>query len=236
MDGLNWYVYCYNNPIFYVDGLGLDPVPAWAIRLAQDRGTMEDYLEALRVDRSGTAGSWQGSASYTVTLAIAKVRGTYIYNWTGEHVTDEFKAKVYEVANKLGVWPEDLMAVMAFESWLDPSTVNSIGATGLIQFMPSTAASLGTSTYALSQMSAVEQMDYVYKYLSQFGSLYTLEDIYMAILWPAAVGQSNDYVLWWGGSVEYNQNNGLDVNGDGKITKEEAAQKVKERQESYGKA
>ena len=85
-------------------------------------------------------------------------------------------------------------------------------------------------------MSAVEQMDYVYKYLSQFGSLYTLEDIYMAILWPAAVGQSNDYVLWWGGSVEYNQNNGLDVNGDGKITKEEAAQKVKERQESYGKA
>ena len=95
---------------------------------------MEDYLEALRVDRSGTAGSWQGSASYTVTLAIAKVRGTYIYNWTGEHVTDEFKAKVYEVANKLGVWPEDLMAVMAFESWLDPSTVNSIGATGPVSY------------------------------------------------------------------------------------------------------
>jgi len=48
------------------------------------------------------------------------------YNWKKEglpsspYVTDEFLLKVLEIADKLGVDPDDLMAVMAWESWLDP--------------------------------------------------------------------------------------------------------------------
>ena len=50
---------------------------------------------------------------------------------------------------------------MVFESRLNPQAVNPIsGATGLIQFMPSTARG-GTTTAVLKRMSNVQQLDYV---------------------------------------------------------------------------
>lgn len=42
------------------------------------------------------------------------------------------------------------------------------GAIGLIQFMPSTAKGLGTSTSALKQMTAVDQLAYVEKYFAPY--------------------------------------------------------------------
>jgi hypothetical protein len=54
----------------------------------------------------------------------------------------------------------------------------------------------------------------------------TLEDLYMAIIWPAAVGQKNDYVMFRAGSKEYAQNP-LDVGNKGFITKEDAASYVR---------
>lgn len=48
-------------------------------------------------------------------------------------------------------------------------------------------------------MSAVEQLDYVYKYYNErwyLGELKTLSDIYMVTLWPAAVGKDENYVLY----------------------------------------
>ena len=64
------------------------------------------------------------------------------------------------------------------------------------------------------------------------GKLTSVEDVYMAILWPAAVGKSNDHVLFekpatLTGKSAYEQNAGLDSNKDGKVTKQEAAAKVK---------
>ena len=65
------------------------------------------------------------------------------------------------------------MAVMSFETGgtFNPGIRNAAGsgATGLIQFMPSAAAGLGTSTQALAGMSRAEQMKYVEKYLSNKG-------------------------------------------------------------------
>jgi len=58
--------------------------------------------------------------------------------------------------------------------------------------------------------------------------LKTLEDLYMAILWPAAVGKEPGYVLFRDGTLAYTQNDGLDVNKNGQITKQEAAAKVRE--------
>ena len=122
---------------------------------------------------------------------------------------------------------------MAFETGrtLSPSIRNSIGATGLIQFIPSTARGLGTTTDALAQMTRVEQMDYVLKYFKAGPvrkiAAPTLEDLYMQILWPRAVGKPLDYVLFSYPSKAYEQNKGLDINKDGNITKEEAAAKVR---------
>src|SRR5690606_5614898 len=91
---------------------------------------------------------------------IAGVRGN-------PHVTQAFIDKVEAISARIGTKPEYLMAVMSFESaqTFSPDVVNRLsGATGLIQFIPPTAQGLGTSTYALSQMSAIEQLDYVEKY------------------------------------------------------------------------
>jgi len=50
---------------------------------------------------------------------------------------------------------------------------------------------------ALARMSELQQLDYVKRYFQPYrGRLRTLEDIYMAILWPAAIGKPNNYALF----------------------------------------
>jgi hypothetical protein len=81
-------------------------------------------------------------------------------------------------------------------------------------------------------MSAVAQLDYVKSYFTRFkGRLKTLEDVYMAILYPAVVGKSSDHVLFQEGKKTYSQNKGFDANSDGKITLKEISQKVQEKYE-----
>lgn len=152
----------------------------------------------------------------------------------------EFQSAVTGVAQRLGVSEADLYTIMSFETGgtFNPAELNQAGsgATGLIQFMPETAKGLGTSTEALASMSRVEQMKYVEKYLSNKGVAGKgLPDLYMAVLFPAAVGKSDDFVLFGKGAMQgytgraYQQNRGLDLNGDGSITKAEAAAKVLQR-------
>ena len=149
----------------------------------------------------------------------------------------EFQAAVSDTAGRLGVSEADLMAVMSFETGgtFNPGILNEkgSGATGLIQFMPKTAAGLGTSTEELAGMSRARQMHYVEKYLSNKGVKGKgLSDLYMAVLFPAAVGKSDDFVLFGKGAmpgftgIAYTQNSGLDKNGDGSVTKAEASAKV----------
>lgn len=145
----------------------------------------------------------------------------------GKKVSQGFRVKVREVAGKLRMDPNYLMAVMAFETGttFSPSIKNAAGsgATGLIQFMPNTAQGLGTSTQQLGRMTAEQQLDWVYKYYQPYsGRLNTLGDAYMAVLWPVAVGKPGSHVLFKKPSVQYNQNAGLDVNRNGEITKDEA--------------
>ena len=148
----------------------------------------------------------------------------------GKAVSANFKSKVISIAAGLGCDPSFLMAAMAFETGqtFSPSKVNrASGATGLIQFMPSTATSLGTTVGALAALSAEDQLDWVAKYFQpQKGRLNSLSDVYMAILWPAAVGKPEAKVLFASPSIQYKQNAGLDVNKDGEVTKGEAAAKV----------
>lgn len=151
----------------------------------------------------------------------------------GNRVSQEFRAKVEAMGGRLGVDPNHLMAIMAFESGrtFSPSIKNMAGsgATGLIQFMPRTAIGLGTSVEQLAGMTAVKQLDWVEKYFQPYrGRMKTLSDIYMAVLWPAAVGKPDDYVLFDRETrpTAYRQNAGLDANKNGQITKFEAAAKV----------
>lgn len=167
--------------------------------------------------------------------AYRKVFPTEQLAW-GAKVSSEFKAKVIEIAEYIGTDPNYLMACMAFESaeTFSPSIRNAAGsgATGLIQFMPATARGLGTTTNNLAALTAEQQLDYVKKYFAPYrGRLRTLSDVYMAILWPAAIGKSESSALWSraGRPVTYRQNAGLDANRDGVITKAEAAGKVQDK-------
>lgn len=151
----------------------------------------------------------------------------------GAKVSPEFRDKVRAISGRLGCAPDDLMSCMAWESGrsFSPSKKNMAGsgATGLIQFMPTTATGLGTSTAALAAMTAVQQLDWVEKYFQPYkGKLNTLADLYMAILWPAGVGKPMEYVLWDARTrpTTFRQNAGLDINRDGSITKAECAAKL----------
>lgn len=148
----------------------------------------------------------------------------------GRKVDPAFRAKLRAIAARLDVEPDALMAVMAFETGrtFDPAIRNAAtGATGLIQFMPRTALSLGTTTGSMARMSAVAQLDYVEAYLKPYaGRLAEVSDLYMAVLWPKAVGRASSHVLFAEPSAAYRANRGLDTNRDGRVTKAEAAAKV----------
>ena len=148
----------------------------------------------------------------------------------GARVSAAFRRKVIEISADLGVDPSDLMACMAFETGetFSPSIRNRVsGATGLIQFMPRTARAMGTTTDALAALSAEAQLDWVRQYFSPWGHrLRGIEDLYMAILWPRAVGKPLAYVMFRDGQAAYAQNKGLDANRDGQVTKGEACMRV----------
>ncbi len=145
----------------------------------------------------------------------------------GAKVSPEFREKVRVMCGRLGCQPDHMMAAMAFESveTFSPAVRNPVsGATGLIQFMSETARTLSTSQDRLADMTAEEQLVYVERYFQPFnGRLSTLEDVYMAILWPRAVGQANTFVLFAEGTIQYAQNSALDADKDGEITKHETA-------------
>lgn len=148
----------------------------------------------------------------------------------GAHVSQVFKDRVFWICEQLEIDPDDLMSCMAWESGetfkANVKNMAGSGATGLIQFMPSTAKSLGTTTAAMAQMTPEDQLRYVYKYFRPWaGKLRNLGDLYMAILWPKGVGKPDHYVVFDAG-VSYRQNAGLDINRDGDVTRAECLTKV----------
>ncbi len=154
-------------------------------------------------------------------------------SWAGV-VTEAFVQKVASVCKNLGWRSEQishLMACMAFESGetFSPSIKNAAGsgATGLIQFMPTTARGLGTTVELLAAMSAVDQLAFVEIYFRPYcRKIKNLSDMYMAILMPKYIGADEDAVLFNQGTIMYRQNSGLDEDSNGIITKAEASAKV----------
>jgi hypothetical protein len=158
----------------------------------------------------------------------------------GAKVSSTFRDRIAWLCADLDIGPEPgkpepswMMTCIAWESGrtFSPKVKNMAGsgATGLIQFMPTTAQKLGTSTAALAKMTAEDQINYVWRYFKPWkGRLRSLADVYLAILWPLGVGKPEGFVLWDKDSrpTTYRQNAGLDVNRDGEITKAEAASKV----------
>lgn len=153
----------------------------------------------------------------------------------GQKVLPDFLDRVLKIQHNIGLDASNLMSCMKFESNLNSKARNPMSsATGLIQFMDATAKQLGTTTAALYAMTPIEQLDYVEKYFARYcvhGAKldhWSLGDTYMAILWPAAIGKSDDYRLFVQGTNAFRVNVGLDLNHDGTITKKEACHRVQD--------
>lgn len=145
---------------------------------------------------------------------------------------EAFFTKVCAIAKEINCNANELMGVMNSESGVTTRAKNFHGgATGLIQFMPATAKALGTTTSALNNMGALEQLDWVRKFYQSnlkmvgfksgekldAGTLYTLTFL------PAYARRE---VLTQKGHKFYTYNAGLDVNNDGQITKTDLANRV----------
>lgn len=156
----------------------------------------------------------------------------------------EVDAVVRKYAALLRCNPNHLMQVMKAESRLNPAARNTKFpfkkngvldgyATGLIQFTPATARSLGTTTWLLEKMSFVEQMAYVYKYLKPYtGKLNSYFDVYLVVFFPVAVGHTNNdaYVFETKNLKRASiarSNPAIDINKDGTITMAEFKQYLK---------
>ncbi len=150
-----------------------------------------DFAQALHTlihNRYASGYSRSGYPAYDLSLSDAK--------------------KLERIALNYGFPPEWLANLINFESagTFNPEITNSIGATGLIQFLRSTATGLGTSIDDLRNMSFSEQLDWVDKYLrtNMYGVVanrglfnkttgkvtdkFTQQDLFMIIFYPAAVG------------------------------------------------
>lgn len=158
----------------------------------------------------------------------------------------KFWDKLSQISTSVGMNPEDLLAVMYYESGLNPAAHNKNGnASGLIQFMPDTLHGLGFkgSHEDFRKIDAVKQLDYVSQYVNSKakfnGSGFkSAAQYYVANLWPVALKlpevQAEDpraviidsnptRARFPGVSIKqerqaYEANTGLDVDKDGKIT------------------
>lgn len=155
-------------------------------------------------------------------------------------LTSDRQSKIIEVSNQLKINPNWLSAVIYFETGrtFNPKAKNQIGSVGLIQFTRDKAGveykTIGGVKYPLSEiykMSFNEQMDLVYQYLKPFkGKMNSFLDVYLAVFFPNAMNQSDDYVFQTKGlsaSLIAKQNPAFDTNKDGQIKRKEVTDFLK---------
>jgi len=139
-----------------------------------------------------------------------------------------FLDKVKSVAASLNANYIDMLAFMYNESigTFDPAIqgpqLKQGRPVGLIQFLPATAIGLKTTVEALAELSRVDQMDWVLNYYNYFkfttkAPTPKLQDLYLCVFWPNAVGKPDDYIIAQPNSDVAQANRGLQA-ADGSIT------------------
>jgi len=156
--------------------------------------------------------------------SVAKVKGI-------ERLSPAELGELAAAAAAIGIPVDWLAAVISFETagTFSPSVKNAAGsgATGLIQFMPTTAQNLlgsATKEEAIRQTAAMgfgEQLRrMVVPYFRPYAArLKSLNDVYLAVFYPAFISKADGDVVASEGSAVYRQNAGFDTSRKGWITK-----------------
>ena len=160
----------------------------------------------------------------------AKTSGTYI---PGRSAADgygpAYLEKVKQIADKYGLDYKELLALFYSESGVDAHSYNGTYA-GVMQMNADACAAVGTTPYQLAHMSPIEQLDYIDKNIAQkkkWPGFNDVEDLYAANFLPGRVNNAyltkkgdHDYKDKNGNwRSYYDDNKGLDINGDGVIDK-----------------
>lgn len=155
-------------------------------------------METLQMQRYGGWGCAGRTLPCACGLGFAHFHGSdsradairSAYKWAGGGVAE----KLVQMSDRLGADAYDVANLINFESGGNPKARNKIShATGLIQFIPSTASRMGTSVDTIYQMSALDQLDLVEQYFSPYrGKLNTVQGVFMAVFYPKAMTWSLD--------------------------------------------
>ena len=117
----------------------------------------------------------------------------------------EFQAELRRIQQKFPALQKDqLYRIIAGESSFNPRARNASGASGLFQFIPSTAQSLGTSTSAILQMTPAQQLQVYERYLTKTG--YRGGDLGIIQAAPAFYGRPGTTEVYKPGTKAYAQN------------------------------
>ena len=145
----------------------------------------------------------------------------------------EFLAKVKTIAKDLGIKPDWLMSAMWLENQpFNPSAINSDGCVGLIQFCKITyEGEWGLTQSYLANLSNVEQLEYVKKYIlmqnkywNNSGKIKSYLDLHTLIFFPKAMEFKRNQVFETSDLTAkqiVDKNKNIDLNKDFKITKKE---------------
>lgn len=123
---------------------------------------MFDLLEKYSQKAGKTASAAIGDGTQETTVASAASSST------GSAVTGDFSSLINAAAKKYNIAPGLIQAVVKAESNFNSSAVSSVGAQGLMQLMPATAAGLGVT----NAMDPAQNIDGGAKFLSQLLSHY----------------------------------------------------------------
>lgn len=125
-------------------------------------------------------------------------RETVIYNFHGLNRTSRrFRKGIVDVARNLHTDPNFLLAVMQKESGFRADAHNpNGGASGLIQWMPSTLAQYGLTGAQMRALKDYEQLPYVYRFFSHYKKhLTSAGNVYMCTFLPLYVTKGDSFVL-----------------------------------------
>ncbi|HDG7211737.1 phage tail tape measure protein [Acinetobacter nosocomialis] len=168
--------------------------------------------------------------------AVSTSTKSYSQNISNKRFTSDKAKSILKVAKEIGVDPNDLAAVISFETGgtFSPSVKNpNSSATGLIQFMEGSGGTkgkyYGMNRKKFSSLSFDEQMVYVEKYFKDRG-FKSSKKRDVADLYTAVTGYG-----YKKGSKAYELNKVWDSNGDGYIAKGEMVQNksFKAHQKNY---
>lgn len=155
---------------------------------------------------------------------------------------------VNALAQKWNIDAGDLLGLMGSESGenINAQARNPSGATGIIQFMPSTARAMGTSTEAIGRLNRTQQLPLVDQYfrMNNLPKGATAGQLYATVFLPAYNNKSPNFVVARRGGPNdagkngngswYSQNAGLDVNRDGAITIADLGARVSQKRMGMG--